>query len=155
MPKPSRPPIVRTVLAAVFVAASAVAQPPAPDAAEVKKLLGTWEGYAVLGKGEKADSGPVHLCLTIADGKMSAIDLGNGNKDMGTGTFKLDPTKAVKELDATGVVLPGKREKAFLGVCEIDGDTLRWCVDNRQQGRPAEFRTGNGNYLLVLKRVGK
>jgi len=142
---------------AVVIATAAIAQAqaeaqPGPDA-EVKKLLGTWEGYAVLGKGEKADGGPVHLRLTIADGKMSAVDLGNGHKDMGTGTFKLDATKPVKELDATGVVLPGKREKAFLGVYELDGDTLRWCVDNRQQGRPAEFRTGNGNYLLILKRV--
>ena len=87
----------------------------------------------------------------IADSKISAIDLGNGNKDMGSGTCKLDPSKPKKEIDATGIVLPGKRERTFAGIYELDGDTLKWCVDNRQKERPSEFRTGSGNFLLILK----
>jgi uncharacterized protein (TIGR03067 family) len=120
--------------------------------AEVKKLAGTWEGYAVEGFGEKPDRGPVHVRLKIEGMKIEAIDLGNEGKDMGTGTFKLDPSKTLKEIDASGVVLPGKRERSFPGIYEVDGDTLRWCVDNRAKERPTEFRTHAGKYLLILKR---
>jgi len=119
---------------------------------EVKKLAGTWEGYAVEGTGEKPDRGPVHVRLKFEGTKIDAIDLGNGGKEMGSGTFKLDPSKNLKEIDATGVVLPGKRERSFQGIYEFDGDTLRWCVDNRGKERPTEFRTHGGKYLLILKR---
>lgn len=121
-------------------------------AADLKKLVGVWEGYVVDGRGEKTDRGPVHLRVTITDTTISAVDLGNGNKEMGTGTFKIDPTKPIKQIDATGVVLPGKRERTFAGIYHMEGDTLKWCVDNRQKDRPTEFRSANGNYLLVLKR---
>jgi uncharacterized protein (TIGR03067 family) len=71
---------------------------------------------------------------------------------MGSGVYSIDPTKPLKEIDATGIVLPGKRERTYLGIYELSGDTLKWCVDNRQTERPTEFRTSRGNYLLILKR---
>ena len=70
-------------------------------------------------------------------------------------TFKLDPTQKLKEMDATGGVLPAKKDRTFLGIYELDGDTLKWCVDNRRKERPTEFRTANGAYLLILKRRKK
>lgn len=124
-------------------------------AAEARKqLAGTWEGYAVENEGERPDRGPVHLRLIIDADKISAVDLGSPEKDksMGSGTFQLDLSKELKVMDATGVVLPGKREKTFLGIYEIDGDTLKWCVDNRAKERPTAFRTFSGKYLLILKR---
>lgn len=123
------------------------------DAAKLdqKKIQGVWEGYAVEGRGEKPDRGPVHLRLTITGDRIEAYDLGKG-KDMGSGTFKLEPSRPIKEIDAKGLLLPGKRERTYLGIYELDGDTLRWCVDNRQTERPTEFRTSRGHYLLVLKR---
>lgn len=123
-------------------------------AAEQKKLHGTWEGYAVENEGERPDRGPVHLRLVIEGDKISAVDLGATEKDksMGSGTFKLDLTKELKEFDATGVVLPGKREKTYLGIYQLEGDTLKWCIDNRAKERPTAFRTIGGKYLLVLKR---
>jgi len=120
--------------------------------AELKKLEGAWEGYVVEGKGERPDQGPVHLRLIVVEAGISAVDLGHGNRDMGSGTCTIDPTRPMKELDATGTLLPGKRVRTFLGIYEVDGDTLRWCVDNRGRGRPTEFRSANGNYLLILKR---
>jgi uncharacterized protein (TIGR03067 family) len=119
---------------------------------ELKKLAGTWEGYVVEGEGENPDRGPVHLRLTITESTIAAVDLGNGGKEMGSGTFQIDPAKGTKEIDATGVILPGKRERTFAGIYALDGDTLKWCVDNRRQDRPSEFRTEKGNYLLILKR---
>ena len=147
---------MRTAIAlGLFLTPVALAQTgdrPDPARAEWKRLEGVWEGYVVEGRGEKANRGPVHLRLTVAGETMTAVDLDNGNKDLGTGKLTLDPTGPLRQLDAVGAPLPAKREKAFLGVYELDGDTLRWCVGNKKGVRPEEFRSFNGNYLLVLKR---
>lgn len=145
-----------TVAVVLFLGSAAFAQQPTRPAAagaELKRLEGVWEGFVVEGRGEKADRGPFQLRLTIAGGKMSAVDLKNGNKDLGTGTVTVNPAGPLRQLDAAGAVLPARREKAYLGVYQLDGDTLRWCVGNKFDQRPEEFRSHNGNYLLVLKRV--
>ena len=133
---------------------AASAEEPKEDAikAEVKKLEGVWEGYAVDGKGEKPDRGPVHFRLTITQTKMSAINLGDKNKDMGNGIFKVDMSKEIKVMDATGVVLPGKQERTYQGIYELDGETLKWCVTPRKGERPGEFKTAKGSFLLILQR---
>ena len=139
----------------LFLAPVAVGQQagwPGPAGAEWKRLEGVWEGYVVEGRGEKADRGPFHLRLTVAGETMTAVDLGNGNKNLGTGKLALDPAGPLRQLDAVGAVLPATREKTYLGVYQLDGDTLRWCVGNKQGVRPEELRSFNGNYLLVLKR---
>jgi len=150
---------MRIALTIVFLLVSAASadEPQRDDAlrATMKGLEGTWEGYAVEGSGERPDRGPVHLQVTITDSKISAVDLGGGKKDMGSGMYKIDLTKPVHQIDATGIVLPGKRERTFLGIFELNGDTLKWCVDNRQKERPTEFRTAGGKYLLILKRKEK
>lgn len=140
----------------LFVIGDFLALAAEPDAValEQKRLQGTWEGFAVENEGERPDRGPVHLRLVIADGKISAVDLGSPEKDkaMGNGTYKLDLAHEVKQIDATGIVLPGKREKTYLGIYAVEGDTLKWCVDNRAKERPTVFRTTGGKYLLILKR---
>ena len=143
------------IVVGLFLAPVALAQQagrPDPVKAEWKRLEGVWEGYVVEGRGEKADRGPFRLRLTVAGETMTAVDLNNGNKNLGTGKLALDPTGPLRQLDAFGAVFPAKREKSFLGVYQLDGDTLRWCVGNKQDVRPEEFRSFNGNFLLVLKR---
>jgi uncharacterized protein (TIGR03067 family) len=148
--------LILAILVSAVVASLALADEQSASEsveAEMKKLAGTWEGYAVENRGERPDRGPVHLRLIFQGAKISAVDLGSpDNKDMGSGAFKLDPDKGIKEIDAIGIVLPGKRERTFLGIYELDGDTLKWCVDNRSKERPTEFRTISGKYLLILKR---
>lgn len=139
----------------LFVGSAALAQPPRqPEAvkAEMKKLEGVWEGFVVEGKGERPDRGPYKMRLTITGDRMTAVDLNNNNKDMGSGTFRLDLSKPVKTLDATGVVLPARKDKTYLGIYELDGDTLKWCVDNRRNEHPTEFRSNGGNFMMILKR---
>jgi uncharacterized protein (TIGR03067 family) len=125
------------------------------DAAERKKLQGVWRGWVVDGKGENPDRGPLNLEVTITADKISARNLQDKGKNMGEGTYRLDPTKRIKEIDATGVVLPAVRAKTYAGIYQIDGDTLRWCVDNQGKTRPTEFASRKGQFLLVLKRQGK
>lgn len=142
------------IICALIASSLLAGEPDQPNAveAELKKFEGTWEGYAVEGRGENPDRGPVHLRLKIAGNRISAFDLNKDGKEMGAGTYKIDPSKPLREIDATGVILPGKRERMFMGIYAIDGDTLKWCVDNRRVERPTEFRTFGGKYLLILKR---
>jgi uncharacterized protein (TIGR03067 family) len=147
---------MRTLATALLLAGltTAADDPDRKEAIEAdrKKLEGTWEGYTVDGKGEKADRGPVHLRITITPTRMTAINLGDGKKDMGGGTYRLNQVGTKRWLDATGILLPGNRERTYQGIYELKGDTLRWCVTPRPGERPTEFRTGRGSFLLVLKR---
>lgn len=147
---------MRAALASCLLFGSvALAQPPKPpDAvkAEMKKLEGVWEGYVVEGRGERPDRGPYHMRLTIAGDKMTAVDLNANNKEMGSGTFKLNLSNAIKEMDATGIVLPARKDKTYLGIYELNGDTLKWCVDNRRNEHPTEFRSSGGTFMMILKR---
>jgi uncharacterized protein (TIGR03067 family) len=40
-----------------------------------------------------------------------------------------------------------------LGIYQMEGDTLRWCVSNRNGQRPVDFATGQGNWLMVLQKI--
>jgi uncharacterized protein (TIGR03067 family) len=116
------------------------------------KLEGTWAGFVVQGRGEKPNEGPVKLQIVITAGKMAAKDL-REDKDMGEGTYTLDDAKKLKELDATGIVRSsGGARRTYLGVYELDGDTLKWCVNNTGKGRPSEFASRRGQFLLILKK---
>jgi uncharacterized protein (TIGR03067 family) len=62
-------------------------------------------------------------------------------------TVRCDPTKTPKTLDAT----VGKGSRVFLGIYEVDGDTLRLCVGGPKE-RPKEFKNTRRTPLLELKR---
>ena len=88
------------MLLVVLLSPVVLAQAPKKEEAvkaDLKELEGIWEGYAVEGKGEDPDHGPIHLRLTISGTKMSAVDLGKAGKDMGSGTYKIDPTRPVRQ----------------------------------------------------------
>jgi uncharacterized protein (TIGR03067 family) len=77
-----------------------------------------------------------------------------GDRVLGAGTVKLDPTTKPKSIDVTWT--EGEhRGKTGLGIYEIDGDTIRVCCARPGgRGRPAEFsaEVGSGRILIVLKR---
>jgi len=128
----------------------AVAQPPT-QADELKLFQGTWRGFVVEGRGENPNRGPLELELTVKGNTMSAFDV-REKKSLGEGTFMLDPNKKLKEITATGSVNMA-RSRTYKGIYELNGDTLRWCVDNINQGPPTEFISRRGQFLLILKRV--
>ncbi len=122
------------------------------EAAERAKLAGTWTGFVVEGRGEMPDRGPARISeLVIAATVIRARD---GQMNMGEGSYRMDLSAKPRTLDAHGLVGP-TRGKTYLGIYQLEGDTLRWCVANSDKPRPTEFltRRGHGQYLMVFRRV--
>lgn len=70
-------------------------------------------------------------------------------------TFKLDPSKSPKTLDAT--VAEGLNKGAvILGIYEVSADTLKVCFDPDGKKRPTDFKAASGSQTCVVhKRVKK
>ncbi len=121
------------------------------DAAARKNLVGVWKGFAVEGKGERPDRGPVKIDLTINETSIKGIESkGQGTIDHGEGAYTLDLTQKPAFLDAAKTNERGRKEE-YVGIYSLEGDTLKWCV-TRQKQRPTEFATANRAFLLILKR---
>lgn len=142
------PGLVSLIVIAVFAVAARAAD---NDEAQQRKLLsGKWLGYAVEGKGENPDTGPVKVELQITDKSIHGVTFQGGQRvDQGEGEYTLDLSNAPLRLDGAKLRLNG-RKQVWLGIYTLDGDTLRWCVGRRE--RPTEFQTVKGQFLLILHR---
>jgi uncharacterized protein (TIGR03067 family) len=90
--------------------------------------------------------------LTIDGNRIDARELGTNRapEGLGSGTFTLGGG-GPGTLDA--VQTAGQQSgRTYLGVYELSGETLRWCVTNRNRQRPRTMETGRGNYLMILRR---
>jgi uncharacterized protein (TIGR03067 family) len=144
----------RTILtlACLFasVAYSLAADPAKADSEQRRKMAGTWKGFAVEGKGENPDRGPVKLELVITERTIHGIEKkGEGQIDHGTGEYVLDLGAKPAALDASNSGERGRKD-AWVGIYQLDGDVLRWCVAKKE--RPTTFETVKGQFLLILKR---
>lgn len=120
------------------------------DASDRQKLVGTWQGYLAEPRGDRP--GPVRFSEVVISAERIRARRLDGS-DMGEGTYQLGANGRARTLDANG--LSGEpRGKTFLGIYEIQGDTLRWCMANPGKPRPEEFmsRPGGGQFLMVLRR---
>ncbi len=126
------------------------------NANEKNSLAGVWRGWVVDGRGENPNAGHMEIELTIDGQTITARELGNaprtgGGESMGNGTYTLTGSGTAGNLDAVGN--NGRYEgNDYLGIFEIEGDVLRWCVGNTNRPRPQEFASGRGNYLMILRR---
>jgi len=118
--------------------------------ADVPNLDGVWRGFAVEGKGETPDRGPVHLELTIKGDHIDAKRLDGQRLEITEGTYKLAPGKPMT-LDGTEI-RPRGRARPYLGICQVEGDTLKWCVATPNNKRPTDFETKRPQFLVILKR---
>lgn len=139
------------ILAGWVLGAADGAKPAADEAAERAKFVGVWKGYAVEGKGENPDRGPVKLELTITETTIRGIEIkGQQRVDHGEGQFTLDLAVDPKHLDGKQVNERG-RGRAYIGIYKWEGDALWWCV-TPQKTRPTTFETKRGQFLLILRR---
>lgn len=121
------------------------------DAAVRKQLVGLWKGFAVEGRGERPDRGPVKLEVTITETAIKGIELkGEGTINHGEGTHTLNLKESPRWLDATKTNERGRKEE-YLGIYSLEDDTLKWCVSRGKQ-RPTQFETVKGSFLVILKR---
>ncbi len=124
-----------------------------PAAAQDKSLIGTWEGWLVDGDGSQKSQQRQRIGeLVITAQQITCKDARGGS--MGAGTYRIGGNGAVRTIDATGTA--GQPSgKAFQGIYQVSGDTLKWCSGNdRARTRPTEFKTnvGNGHFLMLLTR---
>lgn len=113
-------------------------------------LDGVWQGFAVEGRGEHPDRGPVHLELSIRDNRVVAKRLDGQALPINRGTLQIRAGQPVR-LDGIATAASG-RTQSYLGICELVGDTLKWCVATPRNPRPVVFATQRGQFLLILKR---
>ncbi len=106
-----------------------------------KELVGTWKG--------QVDEGETGHELTFTMTTITGVK--DGRQSLGAGTFKLNLAAKPPHLDATRTK-GGKRGEKYLGIYELDGETLKWCVAAPGAKRPTELATKPGQFLLILKR---
>jgi uncharacterized protein (TIGR03067 family) len=116
-------------------------------------LDGVWRGFVVEGKGEQADRGSVQLELTIEGNRIRAERLDGERGSLGQGTYRIKPGKLMM-MDGTESRNRGKA-RSYLGICNIDADTIQWCVATPGNKRPKNFETKGQQFLLILKRQEK
>ncbi len=123
---------------------------PAPAAAG---LNGVWRGWVVRDTGENPNDGEMEMELTIngntIDGKELSTQRAPGG--LGSGTYTMTGNATSGTLDAAQTTGP-QAGRTYMGVYEVTGNTLKWCVTGRNRTRPTTMATDKGNYLLILKR---
>lgn len=123
------------------------------EADERKKLVGTWQGFVVSGRGERTDRGPVKLTEVVITA--DTIRAKDDKMSFGEGKYKLDLAQSPRRLDPTGSAGSYKGLQ-FTGIYTLEGDTLKWCVANPGKPRPTEYKTTTAvQFYMVLKRVPK
>ena len=143
------------LLALVAVAAAAVASAEDDQAKEdLKPLVGTWEYVSQVEDGKETDKEMLKgVTVTItAEGKWEVKHEG---KTFLEGTAKLDPSKKPKAADWTITTEGGLKDKAALGIYQVDRDTWKHCFSFEK--RPEKFESKEGSKITnaVLKRVKK
>ena len=123
-------------------------------AADADKDLATFEGTWTLSSGE-AEGKPLTEKqlkggkLMIKDGQYSVT---MPDKDVVTGTQKIDSTKTPKQIDITDYSGPSKG-KTHLGIYEFKEGEFRCVFSAAGQDRPSKFSTGSGQWLHVWKKA--
>jgi uncharacterized protein (TIGR03067 family) len=124
-------------------------------AKDLQAFKGTWRLSSKEVNGKKFSEEEIKDVIATNDGS-GKFSVRRGDKALGEGTVKLDPTKKPKAIDVT--FTEGERKgKTVLGIYEIDSDAFRVCVANPGDERPAEFsaKAGSGRTLIVYNRVKK
>lgn len=123
-------------------------------AGDGSRLVGVWRGWVVDGRGENPNTGQMEIELTIEANRITGREVGTTRRapeGIGGGTYVMTGNGASGNLDADGTSGP-QDGRHFLGIYELQGDTLRWCVANRGRQRPQAMATDRGNYLMVLRK---
>jgi uncharacterized protein (TIGR03067 family) len=124
-------------------------------AKELQKFKGTWRMSSKEVDGKKFSGEEIKDVIATSDGS-GRVTVRRGDKVIGEGTVKLDPTKKPKTINVT--FTEGEyKGKTVLGIYEIESDAFQVCIVRPGGERPAEFsaQAGSGRTIVVYKREKK
>jgi len=141
---------VVSIVSLAWAIAAEEEKPRSPAETQVRQsLTGVWRGFVVNGTGEDPTRGPVKLVLKVNANAIQGTQIkGQQEVDHGQGSYELVLDSNPRQLDGHPLVERGNRSP-WLGIYELDGDTLKWCVGKRE--RPTAFETVKGQFLMILK----
>lgn len=146
------------LLVAITFPAVAVAAP-VPKGLKAKSLDGTWEVVEWQSRGNKVK--PNYTTRWTIDGdKLSIVRTANPGAivrdPINPPTYSLvkpDPAKPA-EVNYTITYDTGARTRTYPGRLEVEGDTMRFCYEPRNDGdRPAECKPTETNVYYEFRRV--
>lgn len=120
---------------------------------ELQRIQGAWQVVSQEENGAKAAADSLRDRIIFFGGDAFLVKQGHNLLQMGT--QKLDPSKSPKTINVM-VTQGDRRGDVWLGIYELQGDTLKVCFDPDAQKRPTEFKSerGSGLVLVVYKRQG-
>jgi uncharacterized protein (TIGR03067 family) len=142
---------MRKFAALLLVLAAGLALRAADAKDELDRLQGTWNRTSAEVNGKPVSEAELKNTTLVIQGDQYTLKTPEGDRK---GTIKLDPTSSPKHFDLTPSAGPNKG-KTLLGIYEVDGDTLRYCLALNGKDRPTEFsgKEGSGRGLFVNKRA--
>ncbi len=144
---------MRATLGTALAVALAVSITRAGDEArkDLEQMQGTWTITLMEEKGEKVPDAVIkEMSAEIKGDKLSISEKGKVVIEL---QFQLDPARKPREVDFTYLAGEDKGKKE-LGIYEIEGDTVKFCVNEGAKDRPKEFKTAKDTNLnlVVFKR---
>jgi uncharacterized protein (TIGR03067 family) len=145
--------VVGLVMASGIGLLSADAQKGGADKKELEKFQGKWVPVSTTIDGKASDEDEIkNRSMVVKGEKMIFL---YKDKERGTASLKIDPSKSPAQIDTTNEDGPAKGG-GLKGIYQFDGDTLSFCfVVGGFKDRPTEFasKPGSGRLLFVHKRA--
>jgi uncharacterized protein (TIGR03067 family) len=109
---------------------------------EMALMEGEWTLVSAVGNGKEMPEEQVKTGKRTVKGDESTVEI--GGKVVVKAKFTIDPSQKVKTIDY--VVLEGDlKDQKLLGIYELDGDTLKFCLAGPDGERPTKFESKEGS----------
>jgi uncharacterized protein (TIGR03067 family) len=131
---------------------SAAAQKEGADKKELEKFQGKWVQVSMTIDGKAFEEDEMKDRSVVFKGEK--LTLLYKDKERGTISLKVDPSKSPAQIDTTNEDGPAKGG-GMKGIYKFDGDKLTLCFVLNSKDRPTEFasKPGSGALLFVHKRA--
>ena len=128
------------------------AQKEGADKKELEKFQGKWVQVSTTIDGKALEEDELKNRSVVFKGEKRTLLY--KDKERGTASLKIDPSKSPAQIDTTAEDGPAKGGTSK-GIYKFDGDTLTICLGGSGKDRPTEFasKPGSGTMLFVQKRA--